>query len=591
MGDALQQDADVEKVMADHLKQDAAVVTRSRVNDADLTPNHFRFVYGLHTFPGFDVQVGKVHCPMSKMMKKWRGEIRCEIDTECTGCFNSMDRLIQHCKDKGCYHKGCEYHLGFVMHFERRQLLRHNRDADNRGNVVKGDIVLTSEIAKRGEEDVHCHCCRKKLLKKNAVLFQALYLHATRNVYCIKCGDKLKDTGKFTTELISWEEWMFRNAKFRKACEQKVQSGEKRRKINHGLFHYPDDSDSSDDDDEMSNEDHDENAEQLDASNEDKDSDDNEKKSGKSSENINEDHEDEAAESDETSYNECDGHSGSDMSDLSSNGEYDEEEEQSWKRSRNKKRSAKKKDGGQESVTIGEAVYNRRSERMREKKLHRIDLNMMRIALEGAHARRQKAKDDTTTTKGILVGRRDFQGSHGFLLSGNSEDCIADAVAMALGIPQAITRDFIGQDHTFICASACVRKLRPGSDLISASAKCMIAGGVELALLRFKVGLFFLKMSYTPDGEKSKGYHCALFDANLLWERDTVERGVIVGRGVLKDNQTDVLVHLAEKSDRKNQFSARAFFQYPYKCRMRIEAVYELVDSCPKSSIRDVLCV
>ena len=149
--------------MADRLTHDAAVDTRLRDNDDDLSPNHFRFIYGLHSFPGFSVQVGKVHCPMSKMMKKWRGEIMCEIDTECTGCFNSMDGLIQHCKDKGCYHKGCEYHLGFVMHFERRQLLQHNRDADDAGNVGKYALAITSEIAKRGEEEVHCHCCGKNV--------------------------------------------------------------------------------------------------------------------------------------------------------------------------------------------------------------------------------------------------------------------------------------------------------------------------------------------------------------------------------------------------------------------------------------------
>ena len=86
------------------------------------------------------------------------------------------------------------------------------------------------------------------------------------------------------------------------------------------------------------------------------------------------------------------------------------------------------------------------------------------------------------------------------------------------------------------------------------------------------------------DGESIKRYHCALFDAGHIWKRETVERGWIVGRGVLKDNQTDVLVHLAEESDGNNEVSAREFFQSPYKCRVRIEAVHQLVDSCHKSS-------
>ena len=49
------------------------------------------------------------------------------------------------------------------------------------------------------------------------------------------------------------------------------------------------------------------------------------------------------------------------------------------------------------------------------------------------------------------------------------------------------------------------------------------------------------------------------------------------GRGVLKDNQANVLPYLAEPSDGESKEAARAFFQEPYKVPMRIEAVYEVV--------------
>jgi hypothetical protein len=91
-------------------------------------------------------------------------------------------------------------------------------------------------------------------------------------------------------------------------------------------------------------------------------------------------------------------------------------------------------------------------------------------------------------------------------------------------------------------------------------------------------------MSYTHEGEIRKRHHCALFDAGHAWKRETVEHVWICGRGVLKDNQTDVLVHLAEASDGNNKLAARSFFQFPYKCTMRIETVYELVASCHQSS-------
>ena len=65
-----------------------------------------------------------------------------------------------------------------------------------------------------------------------------------------------------------------------------------------------------------------------------------------------------------------------------------------------------------------------------------------------------------------------------------------------------------------------------------------------------------------------------------------MECGWIGGRGVLKDNQTDVLVHLAEASDANNKLAARAFFQFPYDSTIRIETVNEVVESCHLPSCR-----
>jgi hypothetical protein len=69
-----------------------------------------------------------------------------------------------------------------------------------------------------------------------------------------------------------------------------------------------------------------------------------------------------------------------------------------------------------------------------------------------------------------------------------------------------------------------------------------------------------------------------------------LHRGWIGGRDVLKDNQADVLVHLAEASDKESKVKARAFFQFPYKKTMRIELVHELVqesfqNKCGRESI------
>jgi hypothetical protein len=333
-------------------------------------------------------------------------------------------------------------------------------------------------------------------------------------MYCIECAARFEKNGTYTTEFAPWNDWIKRNAEIKRKTEES------------------------------------------------KDCDATKKRSEKRSKtdpyhNL----------FDSSGESEV----GSDISAITFNGDSDENEEESGKT------SGKKEKRGHASATIGEEAFMRRSHRIQENNERRIDFGGRKQFLDCAHQNREKAKDDKTKSAGLLVGRKDYQTSHGVLLSGELEDCLADAVAMALGFPQAKVRDFIGLDHTFIRAAECVRELQPGSDLVPVTQSYMKPGGIELALLSAHVGVFILRMSYTHEGETSKQHHCAIFDAGYLWKRETVERGWIEGRGVLKDNQTDVLVHLAEASEGINTVSDRSFFQFPYKCRVRIEAVYELV--------------
>ena len=116
-----------------------------------------------------------------------------------------------------------------------------------------------------------------------------------------------------------------------------------------------------------------------------------------------------------------------------------------------------------------------------------------------------------------------------------------------------------------------------------------VAGGIAFALLNAICGRFVLSMSYMHDGIKR--YHCAYFCADFEWQREDLESGrTVCGRGVLKDNQSDVPVHLAMASDRSNADAARAFFDEPYGLAMRIEAVYELVARGTKRQKCGAIC-
>jgi hypothetical protein len=160
-------------------------------------------------------------------------------------------------------------------------------------------------------------------------------------------------------------------------------------------------------------------------------------------------------------------------------------------------------------------------------------------------------------------------------MTGGRTYCLADALTHALKADQEAVRAGIGDDHSFARAITYVNESHADKALIRVTTSLMVKGGIELALLNRTACLLVLDMSYVIGGKKL--YHCAFFDAGFEWERETLDRGCVRGRGVLKDNQADVCVHLAELSDADTKDAARAFFQEPYEVPMRIETVYELV--------------
>ena len=200
---------------------------------------------------------------------------------------------------------------------------------------------------------------------------------------------------------------------------------------------------------------------------------------------------------------------------------------------------------------------------------------------EEQHASRDGAKETADGKEGLLIGRREYGDSYDLLLTGDRKHCLADSVAHGLEADQDTVRHGIGEHHSFERATAYVAKAQPDVVLANASASFMNKGGIEMALLNRPTGRLILSMAYMKDDVKL--YHCAYFDAGYEWTRETLEGGVVCGRGVLKDNQADVLPCLAEASDSASKEAARAFFQKPYACEMRIKAVYELVQ---KSKVR-----
>ena len=195
------------------------------------------------------------------------------------------------------------------------------------------------------------------------------------------------------------------------------------------------------------------------------------------------------------------------------------------------------------------------------------------------------------------MARKDFRagdatGKREALHSGARRDCLADALAEATGDANGATRDYLGEDRSLDRARAYVAEVHPTLRLDDASSDFMNSkGGVAWALLSRTQGRFVLQQTYAEAGETKR--HCTFFDAGLAWGPVEVfdEHGtriVKAGRGVFKDNQTDVKVHLAEASDRQDKLTARAFFAHPYPGRddMRIARVYELV-SAEEASRRD----
>ena len=193
-----------------------------------------------------------------------------------------------------------------------------------------------------------------------------------------------------------------------------------------------------------------------------------------------------------------------------------------------------------------------------------------------AHAARDDTKEAAGDKEGLLVGRGAARDDYGRLITGADDQCLADACSHGLEeADPAVVRAGIGADHSFKRAAAFIDEDFSEWALVKATARFMVKGGIELALLNAMSSRLVLSMSYVHAG--AKRYHCAYFEPGFVWAREDLERGWLSGCGVLKDNQADVAVHLAEASDRASTEAARAFFQAPYAVALRIEAVYELV--------------
>ena len=205
------------------------------------------------------------------------------------------------------------------------------------------------------------------------------------------------------------------------------------------------------------------------------------------------------------------------------------------------------------------------------------------------HAVRTIGKEALGDKDGLLIGRGDFRRDFGQLISGGRTQCLADALAHGLEAEKDVVRLGIGADHCFARATAYIEEAFPEWDLVKSTEHFRVAGGIAFALLNAICGRFVLSMSYMHDGIKR--YHCAYFYADFEWQREDLESGrTVCGRGVLKDNQSDVPVHLAMASDRSNADAARAFFDEPYGLAMRIEAVYELVARGTKRQKCGAIC-
>jgi hypothetical protein len=121
-----------------------------------------------------------------------------------------------------------------------------------------------------------------------------------------------------------------------------------------------------------------------------------------------------------------------------------------------------------------------------------------------AHAERDAAKEAKGEKDGLLVNRGDFRRDFGaqLMISGGRKDCLAHAVAHALGVDPHGVREGIGADHSFKRAVEYVDEAHPECALAKNTAAFMVKGGIELALLNAPAGHFVLSMSYMHEGVK-----------------------------------------------------------------------------------------
>ena len=177
-------------------------------------------------------------------------------------------------------------------------------------------------------------------------------------------------------------------------------------------------------------------------------------------------------------------------------------------------------------------------------------------------------------------------------LGGERTQCLADALAHALKVNKELVRAGIGEDRCFARAAAYVDEAFPEFELVNITASLASSAAVPLNLFDRVVGstnragaLDLPLLNSTHDdlllsmAQFDKWlYHCAYFSPSATWERADPQSGcMLLGRGILKDNQSNMPTHLAVDMDRASEEAARAFFAEPYAAPWHIQAVYQLM--------------
>eukprot|EP00036_Acanthoecidae_sp_10tr_P009848 CAMPEP_0182923160 /NCGR_PEP_ID=MMETSP0105_2-20130417/5255_1 /TAXON_ID=81532 ORGANISM="Acanthoeca-like sp., Strain 10tr" /NCGR_SAMPLE_ID=MMETSP0105_2 /ASSEMBLY_ACC=CAM_ASM_000205 /LENGTH=435 /DNA_ID=CAMNT_0025060845 /DNA_START=54 /DNA_END=1357 /DNA_ORIENTATION=+ len=209
--------------------------------------------------------------------------------------------------------------------------------------------------------------------------------------------------------------------------------------------------------------------------------------------------------------------------------------------------------------------------------------------------RYEKRKAPAPRRNGLVIPRMAYRdgratGRQELLLSeakdGQGGTCFPDALCHGLEALIDVTRGTSSHvrarvDSTRSLASGdlAVREVTRGKfRLANVSRMMRLKGGIDFQLLQCETGIFIITLAYWLDDSKrgKQLKHCTMFDAG----RKMTLQGKTY-RGVLKDNQHWIKVHVVEDSDRKTIEGARAFFRKIFPSKyfplIRTVQVFEIV--------------